>query len=154
MRKVVWGMAAFGLVVALATSVGAVAAETGSTTPSKLAQAIASKFNLNANDVQSVITQQHQQAQTDRQANLKAKLDQAVKDGKLTSDQETTLLQKLTTRNQDRQSLRAARKDLRQWLQDNKIDLRSILGAPNGGASDDNAAPTGQMMGAGQTQGT
>jgi hypothetical protein len=148
MQKGVLSAGIIGLAAALTIGVGAVTADTNATTPSKLAQAIASKFNLNATDVQNVITQQHQQTQADRQMQMKSKLDQAVKDGKLTQDQENTLLQKLESMHQNEQNMRSAHQDLRQWMQNNKIDLRSILGEPKGGMR------MGHMMGMEPGEGT
>jgi hypothetical protein len=122
-----------GMVVLTAVGVGVAHADTQATNQvSKMAQVIADKFHLNASDVQSTMNTEHQAMIQDHQAAMKAKLDQAVKDGKLTQSQETTLLQKLQVKAEDRESFRQSRQDLRTWLDSQKIDLRSILDEPAG----------------------
>lgn len=62
-------------------------------TPS-LVDAIANKFHLNKNDVQAVVDQNRTEHQAERQQKYEARLDQAVKDGKLTSAQKDQILAK------------------------------------------------------------
>lgn len=118
--------------------VGGVAfAQTSNGQQGSLAQAIASKFNLNKDDVQKVIDQQHQ----DR---LKQHLDKLVEDGKITSDQETKILAKLeemkpkmeaarqTSDTAERKkALDALRSEMQQWEKDNGIPA-GVVG-PAGG---------------------
>ncbi len=120
--------------------VGGVAfAQTTNSQPGGLAQAIASKFNLNKDDVQKVIDQQHQDK-------LKQHLDELVKEGKITSDQETKILAKLeemkpkmeTARQisdpaERKKALDALRTEMKQWEKDNNIPA-GIIG------------PRGRMM--------
>ncbi len=92
-----------------------------------LAQAIASKFNLNKDDVQKVIDQQHQD-------HMKQHLDKLVVEGKITSDQEAKIITKLeemkpkmeTARQisdpaERKKSLDALRAEMQQWEKDNGI---------------------------------
>jgi polyhydroxyalkanoate synthesis regulator phasin len=117
-----------------------------------IVQKIASTFKLDPAKVNDVFKQQRQDNQADRQAKLKSTLDQAVKDGKLTSDQETKLIAELKTlheqnkadRTQNRQSFKI---QLDQWAKDNGItNLDQILPAPpdggmrHGGMMPDNNA--------------
>ncbi len=104
---------------------------------SGLVNAIAQKFNLNPSDVQQVFDQQRQQMQQQMQANLqqheKTFLDQAVKNGKLTQDQEDKIIakqQELQSFMQglqgkssaDRQSaIKTEMSALAQWAKDNNI---------------------------------
>ncbi len=69
-------------------------AQTPNTPFSGLAQAIASKFNLNEADVQSAISSYRQQQMINRQ---KMRLDRLVSEGKITSSQESAILQELAT---------------------------------------------------------
>lgn len=67
------------------------------TTPgpfSTLVQMIADKFNLNKNDVQQVFDQYKSDRQNSMQAQFEQKLDQAVKDGKITEEQKKLILAK------------------------------------------------------------
>jgi len=71
-------------------------AQSGDTPLSGLAQSIASKFNLNQSDVQSEINSYMQQHKTNMQKTMqdrqKARLDDLVTQGKITSAQETAIL--------------------------------------------------------------
>ena len=82
------------LAVASVVGLGAVKAE-GTTGSQNLADKIATKFNLKSADVQKVIDEDHTAHEAERKAEMKTKLDQAVKDGKITADQETKLIAKL-----------------------------------------------------------
>lgn len=118
--------------------VGGVAfAQTSNAQPGGLAQAIASKFNLNKDDVQKVIDQQHQ----DR---LKQHLDKLVQDGKITSDQEAKIIAKLeemkpkmeaarqiSDQAERKKALDALRNEMQQWEEDNGIPA-GVMG-PAGG---------------------
>lgn len=76
-------------------------AQSGSAPFSGLAQAIASKFNLNTSDVQNVISAFKQQQRANWQQNMqqreKKRLDRLVSQGKITNSQETAILSELST---------------------------------------------------------
>ena len=120
------GLAGIGATALAATN-------TNATNYPSIVQKIASTFGLDPAKVNDVFKQQRQDNRADRQAKLKASLDQAVKDGKLTQDQATKLLAELKSLHQqaktDRQSLKT---QLDQWAKDNGItNLSEILPAPN-----------------------
>lgn len=107
-----------------------------------LVQKIADKFHLNKTDVQAVFDQNRQDMEAKHKEMLKAKLDQAVKDGKLTQDQETKLLAELKTLHDEKQAdnqadRHANRKEmhdkLEQWAKDNGIDLSQVMPGPGPG---------------------
>ena len=92
-----------------------------------LAQAIASKFNLNKDDVQKVIDQQHQDM-------MKQHLDKLVAKGTITADQETKILAEqatiqpkieaaraLTDATARKQAMDAIRTEVQQFEKDNNI---------------------------------
>ena len=107
-----------------------------------LVQMIASRFNLNPSDVQSVFDQYRGQQQQVRQQNLSDRLDQAVKDGKITQSQKELLLTKFTELQNNRKTdlqnwknmtsdrRKAARQsqkqDLQNWAIQNGIDLNVL----------------------------
>ena len=108
---------------------------------SSIVDKIATRFGLNKADVQQVFDQNRADHQAERKANIKAKLDQAVKDGKLTQAQEDHILQvqgeiealigttkpsQLSQSTKDQ--IKAKVDELKQWAIDNKIDLRYIGG--------------------------
>ncbi len=92
-----------------------------------LAQAIASKFNLNKDEVVKVMDEQHQ-------AEMNERLSQAVKDGKLTEDQKNKIIAKQaemkpkfdaahaeTDSAKRKEALDALHKEMQQWAKDNGI---------------------------------
>jgi hypothetical protein len=127
------GGATFGVVAASAQS------PTG-TPLSGLAQAIASKFHLNQNDIQSTIndwhTQQKSQMQQRMQQRLSDKLDQLVKDNKITASQKQAILDKLNQLKNDfskedwksktpqerRALMQQQRTDIENWAKSQGID--------------------------------
>lgn len=82
------GVAGGGIVSAATPSNGT------SDSQSSLVNAIASKFHLNKNDVQAVVDQNRQTHEAERQQRFEARLDQAVKDDKITSSQKEEILAK------------------------------------------------------------
>lgn len=134
------GLAAAGIGAVYATSDTA-----GKQNPmSELVSAIASKFNLNASDVQTVFDEQKTKMQADRKAKMAEmetkrqqefsdRLAQAVSGGKLTQDQADKIKAKLAELESAKKSLegktgeerRTAMKEqadsLKQWAKDNGI---------------------------------
>jgi hypothetical protein len=118
--------------------VGGVAfAQTNQSPNGGLAQSIASKFNLNKDDVQKVIDQQHQDM-------TKQHLDKLVTNGKITQEQEDKIIAKLAEMkpkfdaaksNSDETARKQAMDDLRaemqQWEKDNKIP-KGVIGQLHG----------------------
>lgn len=113
--------------------VGGVAFAQTNSGSSSLAQSIATKFNLNKDDVQKVIETQHQDMQ-------KQHLDQLVKDGKITADQETKIIAKqaemkpkmdaardVTDPTARKTAMEAIRTEMQQWAKDNNIP-KGIMG--------------------------
>ncbi len=110
-----------------------------------LAQTIANKFNLNQSDVQTLINAYAQQQQQKRLQNLEQiqqkRLDNLVSQGKITSTQETAIINELNalrsqygpsalknlTQQQRRQALQARKNALTQWANSQGISLKYIL---------------------------
>jgi hypothetical protein len=120
--------------IATVTGVGIVSAQTSTTTAGQgLASKIAQRFNLKEADVQSVIDEDHTAHQAERQVRVQQRLDQAVKDGKLTQPQADQLKAKLqeladfaaTLKDKTPEERRAAMKskmaEMKQWLQSSGI---------------------------------
>ncbi len=145
-KKLISATIAAGVIgITGATGIALAATSTSSSTYPSIVQKIADKFHLNPSDVQQVFKDDRAAHEKDMQTKLNDKLEQAVKDGKLTEDQKTKLvaeLQKLhdarkddrvadrTERRQDRQNMHD---ELSQWAKDNGIsNLSDILPTPAG----------------------
>ncbi len=131
--------AGFGIDRALAST------GTGTT----LVQMIAQKFNLNQSDVQAVFDQYRQDQQTQHQDRIKTRLDQAVTAGKITTDQETLILNKLQetaagraafmaslqgmTPTDRKAALQKAHQNFLDWATANGIDPQYLFGGFGGG---------------------
>jgi hypothetical protein len=154
-------------VMALSSAAGMAltSADTTSTNDGKtsLIDKIATKFNLKKTDVQAVFDQDRSEHQAAREKEVKADLDQAVKDGKLTAQQETLLIAKQSEMKTFMESLKdktdaerksamdAKRTELQTWAKDNGIAneyLRLGIGHGHGGPG----GPGGDMGGDGSTQ--
>lgn len=104
-----------------------------------LIQRITDTFHLNKDDVQKVFDQFHTDRVTARVQKYNDRLDQAVKDGKITSAQEQLILDKrkeLQSKVQDYKNMtkdqrKAAKKqemqDVKTWAQQNNIDLKYLM---------------------------
>jgi outer membrane scaffolding protein for murein synthesis (MipA/OmpV family) len=143
-KKLIIIAASAGAVGAAGIGASAIAATSGNTSSyPPIVQKVASTFGLDPAKVNNVFEQQRQDNMHNRQAKLKSTLDQAVKDGKLTQDQEDKLIAEMqslrnqlksdnqTDRGQNRQDFKA---QLDQWAKDNGINnLDQILPAPAAG---------------------
>lgn len=129
-----------GTVTALGAAglLGGVAfATTNNTSAGSLVDAIASKFNLNKNEVQKVFDERYTAMEQERESEVKDELAQLVKDGKLTQEQMDKIaakrieLEKWREENraamqgktvEERQSLREQhRAELDAWMKDNAV---------------------------------
>ncbi len=128
------GFAGIGASVMAATNSGG-----GSSNYPSIVQKIADKFNLDPAKVNDVFVADRASHQAEHQAKLKSTLDQAVKDGKITKDQEDKLiakLQSLHTENKDNkaQNRQDLKSELDQWAKDNGItNLSDLLPQPPAG---------------------
>lgn len=107
-------------------------------------QKLVEKFGLKESDVKAVFDQDRQERQAQMQAKFEEKLNQAVKDGKLTEDQKQLILAKHKelqarratkpenwqnmTREQRQEFNQAQRKELEDWAKQNNIDLQYFFG--------------------------
>lgn len=132
-----------------AFALNASAATSSTDRADSLASKIASKFNLNKDDVKKVLDEDRAANQAERQKEMltraEERLTQAVKDGKLTEAQKTKILDKIKSEQSFMDSLKdktqAERKtamdqhrtELQQWAKDNGIDEKYVMmGGPGG----------------------
>ena len=128
-----------GLVVA--TTAFAQTPNAQNSMPSLVAE-IASKFNLNPSDVQSVFTQHRQEMMTKRESNYENYLKNLVSSGKITNEQEQLLLNKhkeLVSQMQNnlknfktmtpaerKAQMQANMQELQNWAKQNNIPLQYL----------------------------
>lgn len=100
----------------------------------QMASDLASKLNVSKDSVTNAMNQIHDERRAEMQKAQDAKLDQAVKDGVITEEQKTKLIEK---RNEMRTKMeaqqKANREEMDKWFSDNGIDQTKIQGYMGGG---------------------
>ncbi len=149
-----------GIGLAGMTGLGVASAATTSTDSGadSIISKIATKFNLNKDDVKAVFDEEKTAREAEHQQKIEDRLAQAVKDGKITEEQKTKILVKLEelqksredlkdkTPEQRREAMKELRDTLRQWAKDNDVPLRYLMfmhghhGGPIGDLPDDELA--------------
>lgn len=149
-------LAAIGAITAMSAAgftgvnIANAATATDSTNPmSNLVDAVASKFNLDKTEVQSVFDEQRNAMEAERETDRKAQVSQLVKDGKITQAQAEMInakraeLQKERESNRDmmpgkmsderKAEMEAHKTELDKWFSDNGIDSQYrylLMGGP------------------------
>ncbi len=138
-KKLVVAAAATAIGLSAVLGVGLASAQSQSSGQSTLVDQIAQKFNLNKNDVQKVFDDNRAEHEAKREQNMKARLDQAVKDGKLTQAQEDQILAKLQemktfmdslkdkTPEERHAAMKTKHDELIQWAKDNNIPEQYVV---------------------------
>ncbi len=133
-----------GLLTATMLGGGVFALSASAATDSaNLADKLATKFNINKDEVQKVIDEEHEARHTERQAEMQTRLEerlsQAVTDGKLTEEQKTKVLEYVKSQEGFRDSLKdktpeerraameAHREEVKKWASDNGIDETFVM---------------------------
>ncbi|MEK9195805.1 MAG: hypothetical protein AAB914_00385 [Patescibacteria group bacterium] len=105
-----------------------------------LPEKIASKFNLNKDEVKKVFEEERTSHEAERQKSFSDKLQKLVDEGKLTADQKSKVEAKFKemheqreankdsnlTKEQHRAEMKTHRDELKKWADENKIDLDLI----------------------------
>lgn len=140
-KKKMIAAAIASLGIASVIGVGTVAAQGANST--NLAEQIATEFNLNKNDVQKVIDQNHDARHEEMEQKVAERLQAAVDAGKLTTEQKDMILAKMEelhesreakreemqnmTRDERRAAMQAQREELLQWAKDNNIPVDYLM---------------------------
>jgi hypothetical protein len=85
---------------------------------------IAQKFNLNKDEVKAVFDEERTAREAEMEASISKKLDQAMKAGKLTTEQKSLIESKLK---EIRTLHETERTTLEGWATQNKVDLKFIM---------------------------
>lgn len=130
--------------LASVTGIGIASAQSSTTSSgsgaSSLIDKLASKFNLNKDEVKAVFDQEKADREAEHQAEITKRLETAVKDGKITAEQKTLIETKLKDLQTERENERA---ELEKWASDNKIDAKYLMmGGPRGGDGESNHLQT------------
>jgi polyhydroxyalkanoate synthesis regulator phasin len=149
-------MLAAGVVttIAAASALGIGAASAQSSSGTSIVDRIATKFNLNRDEVQTVFDEQHTEMEANHEQEQSTRLQALVDKGTITADQKTALEAKHTemeaardalkdqnlTREEMHTKMDAARTEFETWAKDQGIDLATIRpmggmvhGGPRGG---------------------
>jgi Skp family chaperone for outer membrane proteins len=145
-RKIIYSLG--GLTLSLVFLFATVSAHAQDATPTtktpSLIQELVNKFGLNFNDVKALFDAHKQEKKSQMETNFTTKLDQLVKDGKITDAQKQLILQKrqeIETNRQNwknlngqarRDAMQKERTDLENWAKQNNIDLKYVLGHMRG----------------------
>lgn len=134
------GLLLVGSALISVNAVNAVNAQNNITVPD-IVQRIAQRFNLNQSDVQKVFDEAHQEKRTQMQTKLEDRLNQAIKDGKITEAQKTAILNKLQeqknnkpsieqfknqTPEQRKQAMQQKKTEFENWVKQNGLTLQTL----------------------------
>ena len=123
------------LVVGAGALGGSAIAESGDNSYPPIVDKIAAKFNLSKDEVKKVFEEERAAHQAEHKQQLEEKLNQAVKDGKLTEEQKTKLLAKMEEmvqarveqRQENKEEIDKRRDEFKTWANQNGIDLDEVL---------------------------
>ena len=102
----------------------------GHNSDGSLVDKVASKFNLNKQDVQAVFDEERQAHQQEQKANKSADLQSKVDDGTITADQKAAIEKKLEEMHASREQSKTALED---WAKQNNIDVKYVMMGGRGG---------------------
>lgn len=143
-KKMILPVMAAAVVGVSAIGLGTAAAQSNADT---LVEKIASRFNLNQDEVQAVFDEAREEKQAEHQAELSDKLQAKVDDGTITAEQKTLLEEKLAELREERQANRDSeltkeerreqgqqnREAFEAWAEENNIPLDELdLHGPHG----------------------
>lgn len=122
------------------------AASSGTNPMSSLVEKIASKFNLNQDDVAAVFDEARSEREAEMKQERSDRISQAVTDGSLTQEQAdyiTAALAEIDSLRGDgnpedendttREQIRTKMDTLRTWAEQQNLELRNIIGGPGHG---------------------
>lgn len=145
-KKIAISILTFAVIGTAAVSAKRVFAETDTSTFPPMVQKLVEKFNLNADEVKTVLDEERQAQQEEMLTQYESMLDEAVGSGELTEDQKNLLLAKRqewqdymstlapqggqangTDMESRRTEMDAKRDELEQWASDNGIDEKYLF---------------------------
>ena len=102
----------------------------GNNSDGSLVDKVASKFNLNKQEVQSVFDEDRQAHQAEQKAERSTELQSKVDDGTITAEQKTAIEKKLEEMHTSREQSKVS---LEEWAKQNNIDAKYVMMGGRGG---------------------
>ena len=102
----------------------------GNNSDGSLVDKVASKFNLNKQEVQSVFDEDRQAHQAEQKAERSTELQSKVDDGTITAEQKTAIEKKLEEMHASREQSKVS---LEEWAKQNNIDAKYVMMGGRGG---------------------
>lgn len=132
-----------GIGLATATGIGIASAATNQNGSDRLVDKLATRFNLNKDEVNQVFEEEQAERQAEMQQTIEERLTQAVAEGKLTEEQKQKVLAKQAelraemeksfreglegkTKEERIQLMQQRHEELQKWASDNGIPLRYL----------------------------
>ena len=114
----------FGVAGSAATSTAFADENFGTSSFPPAIQALVDKFNLDEDEVKNVLEEHRTQRHEEMRTNMEEKLNQAVLDGKLTTEQMQLLLTKMEEMHNI--NSRPDHEEFKSWAEENNIDLSQL----------------------------
>ena len=109
-----------------------------------IVEKLAEKLNVSNSDVNTAFDEVHQEKRQEAQERFEQQLDQAVEDGKITKEQKEVLLKKNTEIQEQQEEVMELKQDLKNWADENDVDLRNVMGkGSKGGLKGHRGGPGG-----------
>jgi len=139
------------LLVAGVLGTGIVLAASNSSYP-PIVEKLAEKLNVSNSDVSTAFDEVRQERRQEVRERFEEQLDQAVKDGKITEEQKEVILKKHIEIQEQQEEVMELRQDLKNWADENDIDLRDVMGKGFKGGRGGPRGPGGGCFGPGPAE--
>lgn len=123
-NKVIVGGATLAVVATSLAGFTSASAQTATGSDS-LVEKMASRFNLNQDEVEAVLDEAHQEREAEREEMISERLQKAVDSGDIAEEQKSLIEAKLKELHEKRE---AERENLQAWADENNIDRQYIVG--------------------------
>jgi len=115
------------LIIGATLGVAGIKSISAATENSSLVQSLAKKLSVSEDKVKSAVEETRSEREAKRKQEIEDKLTQAVKDGKISESQKSTILSKLTNIERQMEEVKNAHEDLKKYLDDQNVDLSNLL---------------------------
>ncbi len=127
MKKSSLMVALAALVTGATIGVAGLQSVSAASSNSNFVESLANKLGVSQEKVKSAFDQTKTEREQERQKKLEENLTQAVKDGKITEAQKSTIVAKLAEVKKQQDEMEKASEDLRNYIDDQNLDIENIL---------------------------